>query len=168
MATILNVNIIIFVKNFHSPMYITSLTDYSDKTVFLVYDPEGPGHYDAALPYSYATDHSDQVKPEVKSVVSPTSCSCGVNKKKSTSSCAPNPAYASRCKCYKSSKPCNNFCHCKNCFNPYGIKPCIEEKSKRKRHHHSMQENILVVKNLLKTVVKQWNQGCGQLLNPLL
>ena len=72
MATILNVNIIIFIKNSHSPMYITSLADYSEKTLFLVNDPEAPGHYDAALPYSY---HSHKVK----SVVSPTSCSCGIN-----------------------------------------------------------------------------------------
>ena len=56
MATILNVNIIIFIKNSHSPMYVTSLTDYSEKTIFLIYDPEGPGHYDAALPYSYMND----------------------------------------------------------------------------------------------------------------
>ena len=31
MATILNVNIIIFMRNSHSPMYVTSLTDYSEK-----------------------------------------------------------------------------------------------------------------------------------------
>ena len=57
MATILNVNIIIFMRNSHSAMYVTSLTDYSEKTVFLTYDPEGPGHYDAALPYGYMNDH---------------------------------------------------------------------------------------------------------------
>ena len=82
MATILNVNIIIFIKNSHSPMYVTSLTDPSEKTVFLIYDPEGPGHYDAALPYSYMNNNSNKasIESEIKFQVS---CSCGVNKKNS-------------------------------------------------------------------------------------
>ena len=126
MATILNVNIIIFIKNSHSPMYVTSLTDY---LIFLIYDPEGPGHYDAALPYSYLNDQQSNeasIKSE-KSVKHQVSCSCGVNKKDSTSSCAPNPHYASRCKCYKSGQPCSSYCRCKHCCNPYGVKPLSEK-----------------------------------------
>ena len=38
MATILNVKIIIFIRNSHSPLYVTSLTDHSEKTFFLIYD----------------------------------------------------------------------------------------------------------------------------------
>ena len=144
MATILNVNILIFVRNSHSPMYVTSLTDCSEKTIFLFYDPQGPGHYDAALPYSYMNDQSNKasIESEVKSVTSQVSCSCGVNKNNSTSSCAPNPLYASRCKCYKSGKPCNSCCRCKHCCNPCGVKPCSEEKPKRQRRNHSLQNDI--------------------------
>ena len=112
-----------FIKNSHyPPMYVTSLADYSEKTVFLVYDPNGPGHYDAALPYSYINDHSSRI---VQSVISHDQafCRCGVNKANPITSCAPNPTYASQCICYRSSKPCNSQCNCKNCCNPCGAKP---------------------------------------------
>ena len=63
-------------------------------------------------------------------------------KNNSTSLCAPNPLYASRCKCYKSSKPCNSSCRCKNCCNPCGVKSYSEGKSKRHRRNHSLQDDI--------------------------
>ena len=82
------------------------------------------------------------IKSEVKPVQSQVSCSCGVNKTNFTSTCAPNPLYATRCKCYKCLQPCNNNCRCKNCCNPCGVKPCSEGKQKRQRRNHSLQDNL--------------------------
>ena len=139
MATILNSTILIFTRSSCSPMYVTPLSGQSEKTVFLIYDPRGPGHYDAALPYK-CTNGPPHTVSEVPQ--SQTSCNCGVNKKHPVTSCAPNPVYSSRCKCYKQSKPCNSLCHCKSCSNPYGVKPCKQEGPTRQRRRHSMQEDV--------------------------
>ena len=71
------------------------------------------------------------------------SCSCGVNKKISGNSCAPNPFYATRCKCYLTQQPCTSLCRCKDCCNPHGAKSiatCCGVK--RNRHYHSHQKEV--------------------------
>ena len=70
------------------------------------------------------------------------SCSCGVNKMNSGKRCAPNPFYATRCKCYLKSQPCNSSCHCKDCGNPCGVRPPQQQLGKRKRRPHSLQQAI--------------------------
>ena len=149
MATILNSTILIFTRSSScSPMYVNSLSGQSENTVFVLYDPRGPGHYDAVIPYSCTSGvaHTASKVTTIPKV----SCNCGVNKKFPITSCAPNPVYSSRCKCYKQSKPCNSSCHCKNCSNPHGVRPCKQEYSTRQRRRHSMQEDVPSSKRFAK------------------
>ena len=50
LATALNANLLIFTSS--SKMYITPESEVTVGTVFVVYDPTGTGHYDAALPFN--------------------------------------------------------------------------------------------------------------------
>lgn len=105
--------------------------------IFLVYNPAAAGHSDAAIPYSCTVTQNkpqDSLRKESR-----VSCSCGVNKKIDQKSCAPNPIYATRCKCFAQCKPCSSSCCCKNCSNPFGTQPEKPIGVKRQRRSHSMQ-----------------------------
>ena len=105
-------------------------------TVFVVYDPTGPGHYDAALPFNKCGD--EKAKEKKTTAIS---CSCGVNSADSArKSCIPLPHYNSRCKCYRQSQSCTSICRCKNCANPHGERRVLP--SKRKRTLHSFQISL--------------------------
>ena len=100
-------------------------------TAFLVYTPDGGGHYDAAIPH-----HIGKNMHELNSC-----CRCGSNQKNSTSqSCKPSPIYSTRCSCFKRSQPCSSLCRCKNCENPYGQRPPIARAGKRERRMHELQK----------------------------
>lgn len=60
-------------------------------------------------------------------------CRCGVNDKKSMNRCCPTEQYDSRCPCLKQSKKCTMHCLCKQCGNPYGHKPIISLKKRRRQ-----------------------------------
>ena len=139
-ATALLANIVIFSTNQDShPMYVVPMAGCPNGIIFLVYNPAGTGHYDAAVPCSY-TVKSASKEPETTHVK--TSCSCRINMTKSNTSCAQNPTYATRCKCYHKGLACNTLCKCKECANPYGAKPPKLPTKKRNRHHHRMQVEI--------------------------
>jgi len=143
MATALLTNIIIFRQNEDHhvhPMYVVPMNGSPNGTVFLVYNPAGTGHYDAAIPCSYSLKSTNTA--DLDMLTKKNSCSCGVNPIKSKTSCSPNPTYATRCKCYNKGLPCSSMCKCKECANPHGLKPAQPPTKKRSRVHHSMQLEI--------------------------
>ena len=79
-----------------SASHYTARVIKSSTPVFLTYNGFGDGHYDYA---SYCGDPTE--KWSVKSVKG---CSCGMNSKVYTQSCANSKAYQSRCKCLKAKK----------------------------------------------------------------
>ena len=91
---------------------------------------------DAAIPCDKVPTKENQYS----TVMEPSSsCSCGVNSLATgRKSCIPQPLYASRCGCYKSSSPCGLACQCKNCANPHGLRPVKGDK-KQTRRPHTMQ-----------------------------
>jgi len=138
MATALNLFIFIIPSNLYdSPLFVNPLCRQPQGVIFMIYNPAGSGHYDAALPYS-STINSNKVESTTRKEIS-ICCSCGVNKKDDAKSCAPNTTYATRCKCYGQCKSCGSSCRCKNCSNPYGVKPSKSVGVKRQRRPHSMQ-----------------------------
>lgn len=85
LATALKCSIVIFPTDtarqpiFVSPQNITTLT-----TAFVVYEPQGTGHYDAAIPFAVHDAHPANPKHF--------SCHCGSYKTNiSTTSCTRNP-----------------------------------------------------------------------------
>ena len=85
-------------------------------TIFLVYQGNAQGHYDAALPSKQKdtiTTLTDSVAMEITDI----KCSCGKNSKEYVLSCVHRPLNASRCKRYKNGIPCSIMCKCKN---PHG------------------------------------------------
>ena len=139
-ATALKASIIIIISGCqYHPTYVTPLVGQPIDMMFLLYNPTGSGHYDAIIPYIYTVKDS---KASSKSHKEHSSCRCGINGNNSGKSCTPNQSYATRCKCYLSSTPCNSYCHCKNCNNPYGQKPVTSIEGKRKRRAHSLQIEI--------------------------
>ena len=133
LATAIRAHLIIFTTEPHSrQMYVSPEVQSVVGTVFVVYDPVGSGHYDAALPFNNLVDQ------KVKKCSTYTCCSCGVNSTDHTrKSCTHLPHYNTRCKCYKELRPCLSTCRCKNCANPHGKKEVL--LAKRKRTPHSMQ-----------------------------
>ena len=138
-ATALKAYIVIIISGCqHHPTYVTPLAGKPTEVIFLLYNPTGPGHYDAVVPYIYTMNDSKAFikEPQKKG----TSCSCGVNGNNLGKSCAPNQSYASRCKCYQNSNSCTSHCRCKDCSNPCGKKPLPELT--RKRRSHSLQTEV--------------------------
>ena len=114
-------------------MYITPEVVTTEAVVFLVYDSTGKGHYDAAIPFH---------KLNRTNLVSSKNCTCGVNKKSTTTEFF-NPCliYTKRCKCYKESRPCNAWCQCVCCANPFGQRIQYSKDDKRVRKH-SLQVEV--------------------------
>ena len=141
-ATALQISLIIITTSNSPVMFVNPAVGNGELSAFVVYYCNGPGHYDAAIPYA----HTLRQQPLLISTSSKiTSCNCGVNKTVSGISCSPNSMYATRCKCYNSSQQCSKSCRCKNCNNPYG-KNDSSTKSKRKRRPHTMQVSLPVGK----------------------
>ena len=140
MATALKASIVIIISGCqYHPTYVTPLVGSPIDMMFLLYNPTESGHYDAIIPYIYTVKES---KASNKPHKERGSCRCGVNGNNLGKSCSPNQSYATRCKCYLSSTPCNSYCRCKYCNNPCGQKPATSLESKRKRRAHSLQIEI--------------------------
>ena len=111
-------------------MYVTPDITGSNATAFLVYNLDGNGHYDAALPCHKAPS----------SVFTNTSCKYGVNKKASTNeSCKSSPFYRTRCKCFRADRACTTICRCFNCKNPFGAQPSPAHPKTRTRRKHALE-----------------------------
>lgn len=147
LATVLQSPIIVITANTdNTVMYITPEVVTTEYSLFLIYNPTGPGHYDAALPYREPAAPRTQTLPTVKPA-NPVSCSCGINSSDpGRKSCIPLEHYSTRCRCYKASQSCTSHCRCKDCANPHGTKG-----GKRQRRAHSLQVEI---PDLLSTEVK--------------
>ena len=90
MANVLQAHVILLRTDTNIPWYITPDFDTQDKTIILVYYASGPGHYDSAVPFTWA----HRTSPDEKI----TRCSCGVNTKgREAQACCPQPRYAIRC-----------------------------------------------------------------------
>jgi hypothetical protein len=127
MAEALSSHVVLFRTDDDKPLYI-SPEHATERTLFLVYNPLGCGHYDAAIPFNCQIQEKPQ--PQLK-------CSCGVNN--NTQSCCPTPRYSSRCPCFNNNKECTFLCRCKNCANPNGQKPPVKG---RKRRAHQLQLQV--------------------------
>lgn len=131
-AEALETNLILFRTNDVNPLFITPQSPSLDRTVFLVYEPQGSGHYDAALVYS----DKNALQPHDRKCIK---CNCGVNTKVSTYSCCKQVRYTCRCVCLKAGKSCSDLCRCKGCNNPNGCKPAQCGTKTRKRRSHDLQ-----------------------------
>ena len=142
LSTALQFSIVIFSKDSRTPiMYVTPDNVASEATAFVVYNPEGEGHYDVALPYHRCGNVSSQAPK-----LSVTFCKCGINKRGldilARKSCNSSPFYAARCKCFKSGQPFTITCHCYNCGNPNGPRPIPTRIKKRVNRKHELQIDI--------------------------
>lgn len=90
LATALRCSIVIYTTDTkRPPMYISPDIVTTIATAFVIYEPQGPGHYDAALPYAVNDTRLDS-----NEIHRP--CRCGSNKTNiSTASCFKNPFYCS-------------------------------------------------------------------------
>ena len=78
LSTALQFSIVIFSTDSRRPvMYVTPDITANDATAFLVYNPDGKGHYDAAVP---CNQHKEAQIPSSGSTSRSTSCKCGANK----------------------------------------------------------------------------------------
>ena len=137
MASALGASLIIITTNSQNSLqYHNPLHGFAERVVFLIYHPSGPGHYDATIPYSH---RNDSITVHTVEPVINVKCRCGVNSSSKGKSCIQNPFYATRCKCYNHSKPCSSSCLCKECANPFGIRPQKPEVIPRKRRNHFTQ-----------------------------
>ena len=141
MANILHASFVI-IRPYDKPLYVTPEDSICHGTIFLVYQGNAQGHYDAALS-SRQEDFNTTLIDSVAMEVTDIKCSCGKNSKEEVLSCVHRPLYASRCKCYKNGTLCSIMCKCKNCKNPHGQRLKVSETSTRKkRHRHMLQVDI--------------------------
>ena len=137
MANLLQSHIIIFTVNVQKPFYVSPNINQHDRAIFLVYDPRGSGHYNAAITYA-ASKNTKHSHNDIK-------CNCGVNATDMNAmSCCLRSRYACRCKCFKFGMPCSSLCRCKNCGNPKGSRSLVGQHSSltRKRRSHELQTMV--------------------------
>ena len=137
MANLLQSHIIIFTVNAQKPFYVSPNNNQQDRAIFLVYDPRGSGHCNAAIPYA-ASKNTKHSHNDIK-------CNCGVNATDMNAmTCCLRPRYACRCKCFKFGMPCSSLCRCKNCGNPKGSRSLVGQQSSstRKRRSHELQTMV--------------------------
>ena len=146
MANILSVDILVFTAQPHNPILFVSpsVPTASHGTIFIVYDFNGPGHYDAAVRCnkSIVPDKGTSSSiPDSKVII----CKkCGVNgRKDKMQSCVPLEHYSTRCPCYKSSNPCTVLCCCKDCNNPHGCKIAYGSIMRKRRPHALQKQDVL-------------------------
>lgn len=115
--------------------------------VHVAYTQFGPGHYDTVIP---ATAHSetsskqqDDPPSSAGSSITLQHCNCGRKAVKGVPCSFALDQYTCRCPCYNAQQPCSHQCRCKNCSNPFGVRPKTHMKSmvsqKRKRYPHEHQ-----------------------------
>lgn len=125
--------------------------------LYIAYNQYGVGHYDAII-----TSNNSQLPTSSTSAASTevAHCTCGKNDKSSQTRCKPQEMkYTSviRCPCCKNETACTVLCKCKNCKNPFGCQPEIEEAGvarKRPRHmwQHNVQKSSIFATEVMKTV----------------
>ena len=136
--------LVLFRTDDDTPCYISPQLDPAERTIFLVFNPIGSGHYDAAVPFNSLQHETPQP---------PTKCSCGVNT--DIKSCCPMPRYSSRCPCLKNGKECTSLCRCKNCVNPKGPKLKAESGG---HIHYKCKYPLIEVKNCPRAAGLGWKQ----------
>ena len=135
MANALGVSFVIFTSLERSPVYYvtpsSSSTTSSENVLYLAYNVNGSGHYDACIPLTDACTPEKIIK-----------CRCGVNRrerdKENYIACnyITNGRH-STCKCLAAGQPSSSHCNCKDCNNPNGQRAVL---GKRKREIHDWQK----------------------------
>lgn len=160
-ATALQCSIVIFLADASEhPRYVSPINVQSTATAFLVYNPTGSGHYDAAL-----LIHNTSLSA---SVTKSMSCGCGSNKKTvklSSSSCTDSPFYRSRCKCLKNKQPCTSLCYCCQCENPHGKRQKVQlsatsQPARRINRKHHFQLEMPKSKKFAEDKQEALSKGC--------
>jgi len=95
-AAIQDTIVIFTIHQDSDPLYVVPMVGTPNGIIFLLYNPLGIGHYNAAIPCCYEAVDCNPTLMKPSNVK--TNCSCRVNTSKSNISCAPNPSYATRCK----------------------------------------------------------------------
>ena len=90
--------------------------------LYLIYDHNGPGHYDYAAPLDTHTPPSDE------HLISSTRCFCGRKKDCSGTTSSSDMFGKCRCPCAQKKQPCSSSCRCKNCSNRYGIRSVLHTR----------------------------------------
>ena len=110
----------------------------NDTPIFLAYDMEFAGHYDAIKQHTLQQQHKEIQSPATNN--KQTSCRCGQGAKKKNKTLVSCSEYKSGCKCFQNVAACSESCGCINCHNPRGKRPQsssfkIEGTSRKRRHH---------------------------------
>ena len=148
MAKKINIPILAFSSILHYPLILTN-PRHSEIPILLciAFNHYTAGHYDAVKD----TDHQRTLTIPTLSKRQPgTGCSCGKNNGKS--SCLTlKTKYTEivRCPCLKKKFGCTATCRCKNCENPKGIKPKLNQSAgSRERSRHLRQSQCQRVGSL--------------------
>lgn len=119
--------------------------------LFIAYNQDGSGHYDAVCPLDAIQDRENiqQVQSQVER------CTCGRNSSKGVSCAYSLYHYSTKCPCFKAEKACSSMCRCKGCKNPHGQRPDVDKShargaQKRKRDRHDSQAHPLRGKKTAK------------------
>ena len=82
--------------------------------LFIAYNQDGSGHYDAVCPLDAIFEDRENIHPVQLQVEK---CTCGRNSSKGVSSLY---HYSTKCPCFKAEKACSSMCRYKGCKNPHG------------------------------------------------
>ena len=150
-SNILKAPIVVFTSVKNMPVVIqhpTHSPTLNMDPIFLAYNQFGSGHYSAAVP----AVQTDTIVQESTTPTEETQCSskkqrskgcnCGRKSVKGMPCSFDITQYTCRCPCYNEKLACLEVCKCKNCTNPFGIKPKNEPPKvgqKRKREPHQGQ-----------------------------
>lgn len=91
--------------------------------LFVAYNQNGPGHYDAVSHVHPIQEKENIQQPEFEAV----KCMCGRNSTKSASCAYSLYHYSTKCPCYRAERPCNYDCRCRGCQNPRGTRPDVKK-----------------------------------------
>ena len=121
----------------------------NENPIFLAYDMEFAGHYDAVESIPRMTTKEDVCRPlPARNTIIPdcteslpqVSCRCGQGATRKIKGRVFCHEYKSGCKCFQNVLGCSDYCQCINCGNPHGKKvnisqPISQIVSRKRRHH---------------------------------
>jgi len=148
----LRIPIVVFTSMLNFPVLPVSPREIvlSENPIFLTYDMNYAGHYDAvdSIPQltmaqevcqPLSTQNTAPSRPESVPLVS---CRCGQGAKRKKEGSMSCHEYRSGCKCFQNVLGCNDNCQCINCCNPRGrnlniSQPTAQIRSRKRRHHEN-------------------------------
>ena len=154
LSNILHIPIVLFTNVVNLPVVCITPVSGTESTVplYLIFDHNGPGHYDYAIPK--VTSPSTVVTSKV------TKCYCGRKKDFMGTPCLSDFGGHCRCPCARKSLPCKTACRCNHCSNINGVRP--PPSTTRKRESYETQKQALSGRkgsDFLKSVNEQESVG---------